>query len=74
MLGSSPTESTMVRIFRKEGWDLTNNDKQLNAIIGMIEKNEGICPCHNDSEDKHCPCSDYRDKDICHCGLYVKKP
>ena len=34
--------------------------------------NNGECPCHNDSVDKHCPCSDYREKDICHCGLYIK--
>lgn len=30
-------------------------------------------PCHNTGEDKKCPCSDYREKDICHCSLYLKR-
>ena len=38
----------------------------------MVEKNNGECPCHNTGTDKHCPCSDYRENDICHCGLYLK--
>jgi len=38
----------------------------------MIERNNGDCPCHNESYDKKCPCSDYRENDICHCGLYIK--
>lgn len=63
----------MIQIYRKEGWNLNKNDKQVNAILRMIEKNNGECPCHNNSIDKRCPCSDYRDKDICHCGLYIKE-
>lgn len=41
----------MVKIFRKEDWELTSNDKQLNAILGMIEQNGGECPCYNESRD-----------------------
>lgn len=63
----------MIQIYRKEGWIINKNDKQVNAILKMIEKNNGECPCHNNSIDKRCPCSDYRDKDICHCGLYIKE-
>ena len=62
----------MVKIFRKESWELTSNDKQLNAILGMIEQNGGECPCHDESRDRHCPCTDYLENDICHCGLYRK--
>lgn len=62
----------MIQITRKEGWQLNPNDKIVNSIIKMIEKNDGDCPCHNDSYDKKCPCSDYRENDICHCGLYQK--
>ena len=62
----------MVQIFRKEGWKLNNNDKIVNSILKRIEINNGECPCHNDSYDKHCPCSDYRENNICHCTLYVK--
>ena len=63
----------MIEIFRKGGWELNPNDRVINNIIKMIEKNNGECPCANESVDKHCPCTDYRDKGICHCGLYVKK-
>jgi len=52
---------------------LNPSDKIVNGILKMVENNNGICPCQNDSEDPHCPCSDYRDNDICHCTLYVKK-
>lgn len=62
----------MIQFYRKEGWVLNPNDKVLNAIIKRIVLNNGECPCHNESADKHCPCSDYREKGICHCGLYLK--
>ncbi len=63
----------MIQIFRKEGWQLNPNDKLVNAILKRIEMNNGECPCENNSEDKHCPCLDYRQNDICHCPLYIKK-
>lgn len=63
----------MIKIYRKEGFDLNPNDKIVNAIFKRVENNNGECPCHNNSIDKKCPCSDYRDNDICHCGLYIKK-
>ena len=48
-------------------------DKTVNIILKLAEMNDGLCPCNgNTSEDKHCPCSDYREKDHCCCGLYVK--
>ena len=62
----------MTQIFRKEGWMLNPSDKVVNAILKGVERNNGECPCHNDGHDKHCPCSDYREKDICHCHLYLK--
>lgn len=63
----------MVKIYRKEGFDLNPNDKIVNSIFKRVENNNGECPCHNNSIDKKCPCSDYRDNNICHCGLYIKK-
>lgn len=63
----------MVKIYRKEGWEINPNDKIVNSIFKMLERSDGICPCHNESEDNHCPCSDYRDNNICHCNLYIKK-
>ena len=46
----------MIQIYRKEGWVLNPNDKVVNGIFKMVERNNGECPCHNNSEDKHCPC------------------
>lgn len=70
--GSSPQASSMVQILRKEGWILNPNDKVVNSILKRVEQNKGLCPCQNDSEDKHCPCSNYRVLDHCCCGLYKK--
>ena len=52
----------MVRILRKEGWDLNPNDKVVNAILKRVEMNDGECPCKN-----------YIENDYCCCSLYVKK-
>ena len=65
----------MIPIFRKEGWDLNPSDKIVNAILKRIEANNGECPCVNPGEtreDRLCACKEYRENDICHCGLYVK--
>ena len=62
----------MVEIYRKEGWILNPNDRIVNNILRMVERNNGECPCHNEGEDKKCPCSNYRYNDICCCKLYIK--
>lgn len=62
----------IVMLLRKKGWKLNDNDKIVNAILKRIIKNNGECPCANDSVSKHCPCSNYLEHDVCHCGLYVK--
>ena len=69
---STSQSSSMIQILRKQGWTLNPNDKVVNGVLKMVEKNNGECPCHNTGEDKHCPCSDYRLNDVCHCSLYVK--
>ena len=63
----------MIQILRKKGWILNPNDKIVNSLFKAIERNEGNCPCCNDSEDTKCPCSNYRLHDICCCGLYLKE-
>lgn len=66
----------MIQILRKEGWQLNPNDKVVNAILKRCELNNGECPCDNPGktrEDRLCPCLEYREKDICHCTLYVRK-
>lgn len=61
-----------MEILRKKGWKLNDSDKVVNPILKALDRNNGLCPCQNDSEDKHCPCSNYREKDRCCCNLYVK--
>ena len=72
--GSSPQASSMITILRKEGFILNPSDKAVNALLKMIERNDGNCPCSgNTSEDKKCPCSNYRLSGDCCCGLYKKE-
>lgn len=56
----------------REGWMLNPNEKVVNGILKGINRNDGFCPCANQSEDKKCPCSNYRLYDKCCCSLYVK--
>lgn len=56
----------------KDGWILNPNEKVVNGIIKGINRNNGDCPCNNDSEELHCPCSGYRLHDHCCCKLYIK--
>lgn len=64
----------MIKIFRKAGFTLNPDDKVVNSILKMCEKNDGLCPCHHPDNDgdTHCPCSGYRLRDKCICGLYLK--
>lgn len=55
----------------KPGWKLNPNDKIVTGIIRGLNRNDGLCPCQNDSIDKHCPCSNYRENNKCCCNLYV---
>ena len=57
----------------KNGWIINPNEKIVNGIIKGINRNNGECPCYNDSDDKHCPCSNYRLNDKCCCKLYIKE-
>jgi len=66
----------MITNFVKEGWQLNPNEKIVKAILKRIEANDGECPCQNPGktkEDRTCPCKEYRENDICHCTLYVRK-
>lgn len=65
----------MIKIIRKEGWELNPNDKIVNGIFKRLEATEGECPCMNDGatkEDRMCPCVSYLEKDKCCCNLYVR--
>ena len=65
-----------MKILIKKGWQLNPNEKVVNAITKRIKICNGECPCSNPGktvEDKICPCKEYRENDICHCQLYIKK-
>ena len=66
----------MIKILRKEGCELNPNDKIVNGILKRLEVCNGECPCDNPGEtieDRLCPCKEYRENNICHCTLYIKK-
>ncbi len=56
----------------KDGFKLNDNPKIVQGIIKGLNRNDGHCPCHNDSKDTKCPCSNFRENDKCCCNLYVK--
>jgi ferredoxin-thioredoxin reductase catalytic subunit len=56
----------------REGFIINPNEKVVNGIIKGINRNNGECPCSNDSIDKLCPCSNYRELGKCCCTLYIK--
>lgn len=53
---------------------LINNDtKTAINVLRALERNEGYCPCIPErTPDTKCPCKDMREKQECHCKLYVK--
>ena len=67
--------SVEIKILRKEGYEINPDDKIVNDIFRMLEKNEGHCPCHHPEREGHdqCPCTDWIKNSKCYCGLYVKK-
>lgn len=67
-----PVDINYVKKNIKPGWELNSNEKVVKCIINGINRNNGDCPCINDSEELHCPCSNYRLHDKCCCKLYVK--
>ena len=69
----------MITIIKREGWELNPNEKIVASILKRCLKLDGECPCYHEEwdkntpiEDKKCPCKTFREKDECHCKLYVK--
>lgn len=63
-----------IKIVRKKGWSLNNNDQVVNGIFKLLIKNDGHCPCKHPERIGHdqCPCCSYLEHDICYCNLYIK--
>lgn len=57
----------------REGFKLNPNEKVVNGIMKGLNRNNGECPCANNSTNKKCPCSNYRELDKCCCSLYIKE-
>lgn len=57
----------------KQRMKLNPNKEIVEKIKYRIKENEGHCPCIAErNEDTLCPCKDMREKNICHCNLYIK--
>ena len=55
---------------------LNPNKKIVNAIKKRLEITGGQCPCVPQdqwNEDTICECKDMREKNICHCKLYINE-
>lgn len=64
----------MYHLISKDGFVINPNQRTVEAITSLLERNGGTCPCgSNKSEDKTCPCSDFREKGVCCCGLYIRE-
>lgn len=51
---------------------LNPNQKVVESIRKRLEITGGYCPCLAEkTEDTICPCKDFREKQVCHCSLYV---
>lgn len=52
---------------------LNPNEKIVSSIYKRLVINYGYCPCVVEKTgDTYCPCKDFREKDICHCSLFVE--
>jgi len=54
---------------------ILNPDKKIvERVRARLVLTKGYCPClAEQNEDTICPCKDMREKEICHCSLYVTK-
>jgi ferredoxin-thioredoxin reductase catalytic subunit len=53
---------------------LNPDSKIVTAIRNRLKITGNFCPCVPETlwdEDYLCPCKNYREKDECHCKLYV---
>ena len=63
------------KIFVRPGWKINPNEKIVNGIMKMLERNGGYCPCDNPDKGTEfavCPCRSYMEHDKCCCSLYIK--
>lgn len=51
-----------------------NPDKETVRLIKEgLKKKRGYCPCKiSEHPDNRCPCKEMREKQECHCKLYIK--
>jgi len=53
---------------------LNPNEKIVTFIQNRLKITNGQCPCVAEwTEDTICPCKDFREKQECHCQLYVNE-
>ena len=54
---------------------ILNPDKEyVSNLQETIKRNFGYCPCVLiKTQDTICPCLSFRERDICHCHLYIQE-
>lgn len=57
-------------IASKNGYTISDNDKQVDGILMALNSRSGHCPCGGMTEDFICPCKMMREHGACKCGLY----
>lgn len=57
-------------ITNKNGYVISDNDKQVDGILKALNNRNGHCPCGGMTEDFVCPCKMMREYGACKCGLY----
>ena len=64
------TRAWATRVAIHQGYELSDDDKKVDGILGALNRKDGQCPCGGTGSQFKCPCVIMRTKGICKCGLY----
>lgn len=58
------------RVAIHQGFEVSDNDKKVDGILGALNRRDGQCPCGGNGAQFKCPCVIMRTQGICKCGLF----
>ena len=58
------------RVCIHQGFELSDDDKKVDGILGALNRRDGQCPCGGNGAQFKCPCTNMRNNGICKCGLF----
>ena len=67
---STYTRTWANRVAFHQGFELSDDNKKVDGILGALERKGGQCPCGGNGAQFKCPCVIMRTKGICKCGLF----